>query len=297
MPSQPYRGRFAPSPSGPLHAGSLIAAMASWLDARAHQGAWLLRMEDIDAPRAIAGADRLIMQQLQALHMQWDEPPIWQQSRLVRYQEVFDHLLAQRLVYGCACTRQEISLASPPPAEGSHERPYPGTCRHGIAPGRSARAWRLHVPEGIERFRDRWMGWQQQNVAQTVGDFTLKRADGLWAYQLVVVVDDADQGISHVVRGADLLDSTPRQRVLQRLLNMPHPDMLHVPLALDEQGRKLSKQNHAPALDLDKPVQTLNAAWTFLGFTAIAANDVPAFWAEATRQWARRFISAGPSVC
>ena len=290
MPALPYRGRFAPSPSGPLHAGSLVAAMASWLDARAHKGAWLLRIEDIDAPRAVPGADRIIMQQLQGLHMHWDEPPVWQQQRLDRYQEVFDRLLALGLVYGCGCTRQEIAMASPPPAEGSHERPYPGTCRNGIPSGRSARAWRLRVPAGAEHFQDRWMGAQQQDVAHAVGDFTLKRADGLWAYQLVVVVDDADQGITDVVRGADLLDSTPRQRVLQRLLGVPMPDTLHVPLALDEQGRKLSKQNHAPALDLGDPVRTLNAAWTFLGFPAIAAPDVPGFWAEATAQWARRFV-------
>ncbi len=289
-----YCGRFAPSPSGPLHDGSLVAAMASHLDARARQGRWLLRIEDIDAPRVVAGADRLIMQQLQALGMRWDGGPVWQQQRLTRYQEVFDGLLERGLVYGCACTRQEIQAASRPPAPGSHERPYPGTCRRGVPAGRSVRAWRLRVPEGVERFNDRWAGPQQQDVARDVGDFTLKRADGLWAYQFVVVIDDADQGVTDVVRGADLLDSTARQRVLQRILGAPLPRTLHVPLALDERGQKLSKQNHAPALDLDHPLQTLNRAWTFLGFEALAAAGIEDFWSRATAAWAQRFPWPGP---
>lgn len=274
-----YRGRFAPSPSGPLHNGSLLAAMASFLDARVHHGEWLLRIEDIDTPRVVPGADRFIMQQLTALGMQWDGPPVWQSQRLGLYQNAFDALAAQDRVYGCACTRQEL------PPEGA----YPGTCRHGLPPGRSARAWRLRVPPGIERFQDRWHGPQEQDVAAETGDFIVKRADGLWAYQLVVVVDDGEQGITHIVRGADLLDSTARQRVLARQLGISYPQVMHVPLLRDETGRKLSKQNHAAAMDLSQPMNTLNRAWEALGFEAVDAADPPSFWQAAQRQWAARY--------
>src|SRR5690606_29883011 len=197
-----YRGRFAPSPSGPLHDGSLVAAMASYLDARAHGGRWLLRIEDIDTPRTVPGADHTIMGQLQALGMHWDAPPTWQSHQLPRYQSVFDQLQAQGLVYGCACTRKQL-------AHG----PYPGTCRNGLAAGQRPRAWRLRVPDGVVHFAGRWLGPQQQDVAQAVGDFIIKRADGLWAYQFVVVIEDGDQGITDVVRGADLLDSPARKQV------------------------------------------------------------------------------------
>ncbi len=273
-----YRGRFAPSPSGPLHDGSLIAAMASFLDARAHRGEWLLRVEDIDTPRVVPGADRIIMGQLQALGMHWDEPPVWQSQRLQRYQAAFDTLAARNLVYGCACTRQELSPGA-----------YPGTCRNGLPPGRQARAWRFKVPPGIERFHDRWLGWQQQDVAAEVGDFIVRRADGLWAYQMAVVVDDGDQRITDIVRGTDLLDSTARQRMLARQLNLPCPRVMHVPLLLDEAGRKLSKQNHAKALDLADPVHTLNKAWRALGFQALPETSPATFWRSAQGQWALRF--------
>ena len=297
-----YVGRFAPSPSGPLHDGSLVAAMASFLDARAHSGRWLLRIEDIDAPRTVAGADRIIMRQLQALGMRWDGEPVWQSRRHALYQNAFDGLLAQGRVYGCACTRRDIDLAlavrgpgggAASGAGGLRERPYPGTCRNGLAPGRRPRAWRFRVPEGIEHFDDRWQGPQAQDVVREVGDFVLKRADGPWAYQFVVVVDDGDQGVTDVVRGADLLDSTPRQRMLARALGQPCPHTLHVPLILDDRGRKLSKQNHAPALDERQPVETLNAAWRRLGFDALPVADVPAFWERARESWGRRFGTAG----
>lgn len=274
-----YRGRFAPSPSGPLHNGSLIAAMASFLDARAHRGAWLLRIEDIDGPRVVPGADRIIMQQLLALGMQWDEEPVWQSRRARLYRQAFSSLNDRGLAYGCACTRQEL------PADGR----YPGTCSRGLPAGRKARAWRLRVSPGIERFHDRWHGLQQQDVAAVTGDFIIKRADGLWAYQMAVVVDDGDQRITDIVRGSDLLDSTPRQQVLARMLDIPYPRTMHVPLLCDESDRKLSKQNHAAAMDLTQPLSTLNRAWQALGFEALAAPDVPAFWASAREQWARRF--------
>lgn len=289
-----YVGRFAPSPSGPLHAGSLVAALASWLDARAHGGRWLLRMEDVDTPRTVAGAADAIMAQLDALGLHWDGDVMWQSQRHAAYQSAFDTLAARGLIYGCGCTRREIADSAlrgqtVPGADG--ERPYPGTCRHGLPAGRQARAWRLRIPDGVERFEDRWLGPQAQDVAQAVGDFALRRADGLWAYQLAVVVDDAEQGVTDVVRGADLLSSTARQRVLGRLLGLPPVRYLHVPLILDAaSGLKLSKQNGAPAIDTQAPLAALQGAWRALGFAPLAADaDCGQFLSEATVHWARRF--------
>lgn len=288
-----YVGRFAPSPSGPLHAGSLATALASWLDARAQGGRWLLRIEDVDTPRTVAGAADVIMGQLQALGLVWDGDIVWQSRRNAAYQAAFDALAAQGLIYGCGCTRREIADSAlrgqtAPGADG--EKPYPGTCRHGLPAGREARAWRLRVPDGVERFEDRWLGPQEQDVAQAVGDFALRRADGLWAYQLAVVVDDAAQGVTDVVRGADLLSSTARQRVLGRLLGLPPLRYLHVPLILDSaSGLKLSKQNGAPAVDTRAPLAALQAAWAALGFAPVAATDVMSFLQDATARWAARF--------
>lgn len=293
-----YIGRFAPSPSGPLHAGSLVAALASYLDARAHGGTWLLRIEDIDKPRTVPGADRLIMRQLRTLGLQWDGEVMWQSQRDAAYRQAMEDLTARGLVYGCACTRREIidNHAALERARGVRqalvdgERPYVGTCRDGLPPGRLPRAWRLRVPPGEESFTDRWLGEQRQNVAQAVGDFVLRRADGMWAYQLAVVVDDAAQGVTDIVRGADLLSSTARQRVLARLLGAQPPRVMHVPLVLDPiTGLKLSKQNHAPALDLARPVEALEHAWRVLGFAPIVADGPTRFLAEATAQWSRRY--------
>ncbi|MYN12492.1 tRNA glutamyl-Q(34) synthetase GluQRS [Pusillimonas sp. TS35] len=274
-----YRGRFAPSPSGPLHNGSLLAAMASYLDARAHRGQWLLRIEDIDTPRTIPGADHVIMRQLQHLGMRWDGDPAWQSQRLALYQSIFDALRERKLAYPCGCTRQELA------AEGR----YPGTCSRGLPPGRTPRAWRFRVPEGVERFTDRWFGPQAQDVQAEVGDFIIKRADGCWAYQLVVVIDDGEQGITDIVRGADLLDSTERQRMLARTMGYRCPEVMHVPLLCDASGRKLSKQNHAAAMDLAHPLETLNLAWAGLGFTPLHTDTIDAFWQEALPRWAERF--------
>ncbi len=251
--------------------------MASYLDARIHAGRWLLRIEDIDTPRVVAGADLLIQQQLQALGMRWDGPVTWQSRRLPLYEQAFGRLRAGGLIYPCGCTRQEAGAG-----------PYAGTCRHGLPPGRQARAWRLRVPPGVTTFTDRWLGPQRQDVAAEVGDFILKRADGLWAYQFVVVVDDGEQGVTDIVRGADLLDSTARQQVLARLLGLAPPRTMHVPLALDASGRKLSKQNHAPALDLQRPVATLLRAWRALGFDDMAVSSVAGFWAAALPAWRKR---------
>ena len=252
MIDQPYRGRFAPSPTGPLHAGSLAAAWASYADARAHGGTWLVRMEDVDAPRCVHGATNDIMQTLADYGMVSDEPVLRQSTRHAHYEAAFQRLLAGGHVYACGCTRVEIADSLVNRARPRHrEAIYPGTCRNGLAPGKLARAWRLRVTHEVIEFADRACGAQRQNVATEVGDFVLKRADGQWAYQLAVVVDDAEQGITHVVRGADLLESTARQIVLQRLLGLPTPQYLHVPVVTAADGEKLSKQNGATPLPRD----------------------------------------------
>ena len=277
-----YRGRFAPTPSGPLHAGSLVAALASWLDARAHGGDWLVRIEDVDTPRCVAGADRLILQQLATCAMVADAAPVWQSRRTERYAAALRMLIDSGIAYPCGCTRSDIDAVWA--ARGvvhrrGAERSYPGTCRNGLQ-GRPLRAWRCKVDGGPQRWHDRRLGWQEQDLATEVGDFIIKRADGLWAYQLAVVVDDAAQGITHVVRGADLADNTARQLLLQRALNLPQPSYLHTPLVLAADGHKLSKQNAAQALDLRNPVAALQAAGSVLGLPLIVA-DWPALWLQA----------------
>lgn len=277
-----YRGRFAPSPTGPLHAGSLVAALASWIDARAHGGAWLVRIEDVDTPRCVPGADRQILSQLAACQLHPDEPPAWQSTRGALYQATLDRLVAAGLAYPCACSRKDIEealAAQGRPRVRGREAPYPGTCRAGLH-GRAPRAWRLRVPAGVVAWTDRRLGAQSQDVEHEVGDFVLRRADGLWAYQLAVVADDADQGITHVVRGEDLADNTPRQLVLQRALGLPAPCYLHTPLVLGADGEKLSKQNGAQPLDLADPLAALNAAARVLGLPpqAGAIGDALAAW-------------------
>ena len=210
--------------------------MASYLDARAQGGQWLVRIEDLDTPRTVQGADQVILQQLEGLGMRWDREVVYQSHRLDLYQSAFDTLRAAGHVYPCGCTRREIADSvlrlTDPVAE--HERPYPGTCRQGLATGRRALSWRLRVPEGVVEFADRWLGVQQQDVARAVGDFVLRRADGIWAYQLAVVVDDAAQGVTDIVRGKDLLSSTARQQLLAGLLKVPVPRVLHVPVVTDD---------------------------------------------------------------
>ncbi|TCS38384.1 glutamyl-Q tRNA(Asp) synthetase [Paucimonas lemoignei] len=286
-----YIGRFAPSPTGPLHRGSLVAAMASYLDARAHGGKWLVRIEDIDEPRCPPGVAEDILATLAAFGMRWDGEVVWQSRRKHLYEAAFARL--GRWVYPCGCTRREIAdsrigIA----ADGAAV--YPGTCRHGLAPGKTARASRVRVPDagdpaGVIRFEDRWMGIVSQQLATEVGDFVLKRADGFWAYQLAVVVDDADQGITHIVRGADLLDSTPRQIYLQQLLEAPTPSYLHVPVVTNEIGEKLSKQTGAMALDTEAPLAELLRAAQFLGLQIDGPPDsVEAFWTVAVTAWQMR---------
>jgi glutamyl-Q tRNA(Asp) synthetase len=297
-----YRGRFAPSPTGPLHFGSLVSALASWLDARAHGGAWLVRIDDIDGPRTVPGAADDILATLERFGMRADEPPVWQSQRIEHYERAFAQLQAATgLVYPCGCTRKEIadSLVR---AHARHTTlAYPGTCRDGLH-GKTPRAWRLRVPDSttadathdnpaVIRFDDRWQGPQSQNLATEVGDFVLYRADGQWAYQLAVVVDDADAGITHIVRGADLLDSTARQIYLQRCMHVPTPSYLHVPVVVNEDGEKLSKQTGAQALDASRPLDALHAAARHLGLDLAkpdALTSLDAFYAAATPAWVRR---------
>lgn len=319
VPGARYVGRFAPSPTGPLHAGSLVAALASWLDARAHRGHWLVRIEDVDTPRCVPGADAFILQQLSTCGLVPDAPPVWQSARGALYQRALDRLVAQGDAYPCACSRKDIAHAQ---AALGHARerhaalPYPGTCRRGLH-GRTARSWRFNVtdfkpkqPPGqygqalaaIEPganqplcWRDRRLGLQQQDVASAVGDFVLRRADGLWAYQLAVVVDDADQGITDVVRGEDLADNTPRQILLQQALGAATPRYLHTPLVCGDNGEKLSKQNGARALDLAEPLQALTSAAQVLGLPTPSGthnrclSDALSTWVAA---WGRNYNGA-----
>lgn len=269
---QRYTGRFAPSPTGLLHAGSLVAALASWLDARARHGRWQVRMEDVDTPRCVAGADQTILQQLMACGLVPDGPVLWQSQREAIYQSALERLIAQGWAYPCGCSRKDIEAAQAQAVARHQAAVYPGTCRAGLQ-GKPARAWRLNVQavqqalglNALTFWIDRRLGPQQQNVHEEVGDFVLRRADGLWAYQLAVVVDDAEQGVSHVVRGEDLADNTARQILLQRALDLPTPHYLHTPLVLGANGEKLSKQNGAQALNLQRPLAALNAAAQALG--------------------------------
>ena len=294
-----YRGRFAPSPTGPLHAGSLVAALASWLDARAHAGTWLVRMEDVDAPRCVADADQLILQQLAACGLVSDEAVVWQSQRGDFYQTALDRLVAQAAAYPCACSRKDIDAALAAQGlarERHHAAVYPGTCRpeRGGLRGQAARAWRFRLPiETTVHWTDARLGNQQQDVSTEVGDFVLHRADGLWAYQLAVVVDDAAQGINHVVRGEDLADNTPRQILLQRALGLPTPSHRHTPLVLGADGEKLSKQNGAQALDLNHPLGALNQAAAVLGLAA-ATGTVPEALAGWTAHWASTICPPPP---
>ena len=299
MASARYVGRFAPSPTGTLHAGSLVAALASWLDARAHGGRWLVRIEDVDTPRCVPGAAEHILAQLAAFGLIADEPPVLQSTRGALYESALARLKTGGWAYPCGCTRSDIERAlrergSAKPRH--HELVYPGTCRHGLR-GKPARAMRLLVasaPGTNESltldWHDRRLGSLRQNVTSEVGDFVLRRADGLWAYQLAVVVDDAAQGITHVVRGEDLADNTPRQIHLQHCLGCTTPAYLHTPLVLGANGEKLSKQNGAQAITLQNPLQTLGAAGAALSLHVEGTN--PADWlAAAVAAWRERWVA------
>lgn len=291
-----YTGRFAPSPTGALHAGSLVAALASWLDARAHGGRWLVRMEDVDTTRCTEALGHHILQQLHALGLMPDGPVLWQTTRTPAYANALTELQRRGLAYPCACSRSDIDVALAaagrvPPRHG--ERIYPGTCRQGLH-GRAPRAWRFRLaydpPAHTVAWNDLRLGPQHQDVAQAVGDFILQRADGLHAYQLAVVVDDAWQGITHVVRGEDLADNTARQILLQQALGLPTPSYLHVPLVLGADGQKLSKQNGAAALDTTRPLQALRQAAQVLGLPDVQATEVRAWLQAMVAAWAQKWM-------
>lgn len=286
-----YRGRFAPSPTGPLHAGSLVAALASWLDARAAAGAWLVRIEDLDPPREAPGASDEILRQLSACGFESDEPVVLQSTRGDAYEAAFRTLQSRGLVYGCLCSRKDIeaAVAARP---GWHAGVYPGTCAQRTVAPDAVRAWRLRVPAATLSFVDRAVGPTAQCLSREVGDFVIRRAEGLWAYQLAVVVDDDAQGITHVVRGADLLDNTPRQVFLQHALGLPTPRYMHVPLVVNECGEKLSKQTRAPPLDTADPLGALEHAARHLGLPRIGAGGRGAFLRAATRAWRERYPGA-----
>lgn len=257
-----YRGRFAPSPTGALHAGSLLAALGSWLLARHARGEWFVRIEDLDPPREVAGAAESQLATLDAFGLVSDAPVVKQSERLALYQAALDRLLADGRAFVCHCSRTELAANG-----GVHRRCV------AMQP-RPDPAIRLHVPDGTRiAFDDGLQGRIEQDLASEVGDFVLKRTDGYWAYQLAVVVDDAAQGVTDVIRGADLLDSTPRQIFLQRALGLPTPRYLHLPLLLDERGQKLSKSNAAFPIDAGEPLPALRAAWRLLGQDESALRD------------------------
>lgn len=282
------RGRFAPSPTGPLHLGSLVAAVGSYLHARHAGGQWLVRIEDLDPPRTVHGAAEDILRTLEAFGFHWDEPVMYQSQRTDAYERAFQHLKDQGLAYPCACTRSELQ-ALPANQDGlSEELHYPGTCRHKPIRESESYAWRFRVPNESIHFIDGIQGEQRINLNDSIGDFVIKRRDGLFAYQLAVVVDDAAQHITEVVRGTDLLSNTPRQIALQRALQLPTPDYTHLPLVVDRHGNKLSKSTHAAALTLDQPTATL---WQVLQLlqqdppTALQQEPIHTLWQWAIEHW------------
>jgi glutamyl-Q tRNA(Asp) synthetase len=294
-PASPvYRGRFAPSPTGPLHFGSLISAVASYCDARANAGEWIVRIEDVDRPRSRAGAGDAILATLEAYGFEWDAPVVRQSERTSLYESALAKLVDNDLAYACVCTRMQISTM---PRGAGDEHVYAGTCRGAAVPIHGSAAWRAIVGNNIVGYRDRVHGWQQQQLATDVGDFVIKRSDALVAYQLAVVVDDALQGVTHVVRGCDLLDSTPRQILLQDYLGVATPAYLHHAVAIDVEGRKLSKSTHAARLP-DAPLPALLAAWRFLAQRPPPREieTTRQFWRWAHAQWTPQRLSTCKAV-
>ena len=305
------RGRFAPSPTGELHAGSLVAALASWLDAKAMQGEWWVRIEDVDGPRCIDGAAANILHQLSVCGLRSGAEVAFQSDRHALYEKALQQLIDKKLAYPCGCTRKEIEEqqgAMGLSLERHKAAVYPGTCREGLH-GKAIRAWRFNVAQWSALrgqpevyWHDRRLGRQSQNVLDAVGDFVLKRADGLWAYQLAVVVDDAKQGITHVVRGEDLADNTARQLLLQEALALKHPHYLHTPLVLGVNGEKLSKQNGAKALDLSSNTavgMALQAAASALGLSTQthllgSAMQLELALSNWTQEWAAKYLPVNP---
>ena len=280
-----YRGRFAPSPTGPLHFGSLVAAVGSYLEARTRSGEWLVRMEDLDPPRVAPGAADDILRTLAACGMEWNGAVAYQATRSDAYHSAVHRLREKSLVYPCACSRREIADSAVAGIEGPV---YPGTCRPGLAPGRAARALRLSTRGATVAFDDAVQGRVSCDLEKEFGDFVLYRADDVYAYQLAVAVDDAEQGITDIVRGADLLGSTPRQLYLQQLLGLPRPRYAHLPVAVNAAGEKLSKQTFAAPVDATNPLPALAAALSFLGQQppdGLARGTITKFWDWAIKCW------------
>ncbi|AUH50112.1 tRNA glutamyl-Q(34) synthetase GluQRS [Chromobacterium sp. ATCC 53434] len=287
-----YRGRFAPSPTGLLHAGSLSTAVGSYLEARSRGGQWLLRMEDLDPPREVPGAAADILRTLEAFGFEWDGEVVYQSRRHPLYREALNRLIDAGHAYGCCCTRKEIAERA---RRGLDGHVYPGTCRNGCPDGRAGRAWRLRVGEGERVLRDRLQGEYGQNLARDIGDFVLLRADGFWAYQLAVVVDDAEQGVTDIVRGADLLVSTPRQLAVYDALGREAPGYCHLPVLTNAAGEKLSKQTLAPAIGVDDAARCLRGALARLGHAPPAeCGDLAELWRWAVANWSLSRVPRGP---
>jgi glutamyl-Q tRNA(Asp) synthetase len=278
------RGRFAPSPTGPLHFGSLVAAVGSFADARAAGGSWLVRIDDLDRAREVPGAADDILRTLERFGLLWDETVVYQSQRTEAYAQALEQLSERGLTFPCACSRAEIARQGRPGKEGPI---YPGTCRNGLPAQCQPRSQRMRVDAVRIAIADRIQGLIQQTLATDVGDFVLRRADGIHAYQLAVVLDDAAAGIDSIVRGADLLMSTPRQVYLQRLLGLPQPSYAHLPVVIDDEGRKLSKTLSSAPVDPVHPLPALVRAWRFLGQAPLpdSVGSVRAFWQQAIAAW------------
>jgi len=291
-----YVGRFAPSPTGPLHFGSLVAAVGSWLDARTAGGLWAVRIDDVDRTRAVPGADGAILRTLEACALHWDGEVGRQSRRRAAYAAALERLIDAGLAYPCACSRREIAAVA---RRGPAGMIYPGTCRGGLPAGRAGRSWRFLTRGQTAVFRDRRRGPQRTELEATVGDFVIRRADGLFAYHLAMVVDDAALGVTDVVRGGDLLPATPPQVALQAALGVPTPAYLHLPVALDAAGRKLSKSEGSAAVDHARPAEAVTAALRFLGHPppADVAGAPPAeLLAWAVQAWQPARLPAGDAV-
>ncbi|MCC2682842.1 MAG: Glutamate--tRNA ligase [Nitrosospira multiformis] len=285
-----YRGRFAPSPTGPLHFGSLVTAVGSYLEARSRSGEWLVRIENLDRAREIPGASEEILNTLHLLGMEWDAPVVYQEQRQEIYHAALSTLEKRQLIYRCSCSRKEIADSSVLGIEGPV---YPGTCRYRKHEAEFSGAWRLYTNHDLIEFEDGVQGIRQQRIQRDIGDFVICRADGVFAYQLAVVVDDAEQGITHVVRGGDLLNSTPRQIHLQKLLGYSIPSYMHLPVVVNARGEKLSKQTQATPVDISHPVLQLVKAIRFLGQTPppeVSASSLRSFWIWAIENWNREAI-------
>jgi glutamyl-Q tRNA(Asp) synthetase len=290
MSGATYRGRFAPTPSGPLHFGSLVAATGSYLEAKAHGGQWLLRIDDLDPPRIEPGATRSILHCLEALGFEWDGPVVYQSTRGPAYHAALHHLRQQGAIYPCACSRKEIAESARAGVEGPI---YPGTCRGGMAEGRAARALRFDTRRALVAFDDGVLGPQKLDLERECGDFVVYRTDGVFAFHLASAVDDAELGITDVVRGGDLLESSARQIHLLRVLGLPVPRYAHLPIAVDANGEKLSKQTHAAAIEIARPLAALQAVWAFLRQAAVADMadlTLLEFWRYAIANWDLRRV-------